>query len=411
MTTLILARKRQMLLLSFACFTAIGLVSGMLGVAWPSIRGTFGVSLDALAALLATSTVGFVIGSILAGQLVARVGVRRLVAVCNIAAAAAVAGYALAPQWGVIVALGLITGLAGGTVETALNIFVADNHSVRTMNWMHGSFGVGAVIGPLLMTAVISSGLGWRAGYAIAALLYLVLGLAFLAARRDTTFERGVPPARASAEEVRPRTVRPLESLRQGVVFFSAILFLLYTGVEVSAGQWSFTLFTESRGVSTYWAGIMTSVFWGMLTLGRILFGAAAGRIGIERLLRLSMAGAVFSSIVYLVPSLIAGFTAVTLLGLSLSAIFPTLTADTPNRVDSRHVANAIGLQTAAASIGFALLPGLAGALAERAGLESLGPFLVVSAILMLVSNEVVLWLVRRHKRRTAVAALTAREL
>ena len=98
-----------------------------------------------------------------------------------------------------------------------------------------------------------------------------------------------------------------------------------------------------------------------------------------------------------LVRSLPIGFVAIALMGLSLSAIFPTLTAQTPQRVGARHAGNVIGLQSSAASIGLAVLPGLAGTIAARVGLEALGPFLVFSSLLMLLVNQLAVVSLRRQ--------------
>lgn len=155
--------------------------------------------------------------------------------------------------------------------------------------------------------------------------------------------------------------------------------------------------------MSTVLAGLLTSVFWGMLTIGRILFGAAADRIGVQRLLRLSMIGAVLSGGLFLLRSPVASFISIGLMGLSLAAIFPTLTSDTPHRAGLGHAANAIGFQTGAASVGFAVLPGVAGFMAARLGLEVLGPYLVVTATLMLLTNEIAIRLVRRNHGRSSL--------
>jgi fucose permease len=154
----------------------------------------------------------------------------------------------------------------------------------------------------------------------------------------------------------------------------------------------------------------MVSLFWVMITLGRVVLGAAAVRVGVERLLRLAMLGVLLSTALLVVRAASVGFVALALMGLSLSSIFPTLTAHTPNRVGVDHAANAIGFQTGAASIGLALLPGLAGFLAARVGLESLGPFLVVGALLMLAINQAAAWLSRRERvvaEKAAVGSAT----
>lgn len=400
MTTISRARSHYTLALAFACFVALGAMSGLLGVAWPSIRQTFDLSLDALASLLITSTIGFTIGSLKAAQVMARLQVGWTLLIANMVGAAGFIGFVLAPSWWVLVAFGLLTGWAQGTIVTTLNIYVAATRSVRTMNWMHASFGVGAALGPLLMTAIVASGLNWRLGYVTGALLHLGLGVIYFTVVGTMTF-RGNSGAANTGPEAQPLSMSA--TLRLPIVWLGTLLFLLYTGVETTAGQWTYTWFTESRAATAYLAGAITSSFWAMLTVGRVVFGAGATRIGVERLLRLSMIGTVLSASLLLLPSLSIGLVAIALLGLSLSIIFPTLTSHTPARVGARDAGNAIGLQTGAASVGLAVLPGLAGIVAERVGLEALGPYLVVGALLMLVVNQVTVTLVRRQHAALAI--------
>jgi fucose permease len=398
--------RRYTLVLAFACFIALGMSNGMLGVAWPSMRGTFGLPLDALVAFLISSTIGFTTGSVLSGQIMARIGIGRFLLVMNLIAAAGFIGYVITPGWWVLVAMGLLTGWGAGAIDTGLNIYIATTRTVRIMNWMHAMFGVGATIGPLIMTAIIGAGLSWRVGYVLTAAVHLTLALLYISVLSYLDF-RGMAHV-ATADEPEARPVTPLETLRVPIVLLSVLLFLLYTGVESTTGQWAYSLFTEARAIPTYLAGLMTSLFWAMLTIGRIVFGAAADRIGIDRLLRWSMIGTIFSAGLFMIPSVVAGFVSVGFMGLSLAAIFPTLTSDTPVRVGLRHAANAIGLQTGAASVGFAILPGLAGVLAARLGLEMLGPYLLVTSVMMLVTNEVAMRLVRRNRLVAAAAASSA---
>jgi fucose permease len=392
-----IVKGRGTLILAFACFTAQGVVNGLLGLAWPSMRQTFGLPLDALGVLLISSTLGYVAGSVLVGRVMARIGIGRFLMMANILAALGLWGYALSPGWWLLVSLGLITGAMSGAIGVGLNIYVAATRSVRTMNWMHASYGIGATLGPLLMTVILSASLGWRFGYVVAGAVHLALGLSFIFALQQLDF-RGTQQGSTTANGETFRPVATTATLRMPIVLLSILLFLLYTGVESTTGQWSYSLFIEARSISPYLAGIMTSVFWGMLTVGRIVFGAAADRVGIERLLRLSMVGTLVAAVLFLLPSQLVSLITIGLMGLSLSAIFPTLTADTPKRVGSSHASNTIGLQTGAASVGFAILPGLAGYLAGRMGLEIIAPLLAISALLMNITNECALWLVRRRR-------------
>ncbi|MBN1964946.1 MAG: MFS transporter, partial [Anaerolineae bacterium] len=154
-------------------------------------------------------------------------------------------------------------------------------------------------------------------------------------------------------------------------------------------GQWPYSLFTEGRGIAATVAGTWVSVFWGGLTVGRFLAGVLTDRLGVHRLLRFSMIGVILGAalIVPQVAALNALGMAVT--GFMLAPIFPLLIASTRDRVGRAHAPNAIGFQVAAAGLGFAILPGLAGVLAGAIGLEVIGPFLVACALLMWALYEI----------------------
>jgi fucose permease len=93
-------------------------------------------------------------------------------------------------------------------------------------------------------------------------------------------------------------------------------------------------------------------------------------------------------------PADIVSFLALALMGFAMAPIFPLLTSITPGRLGVADATNAIGFQVAAASIGIAVLPGLAGALAERTTLEAIPPFMVATFIILFTLNEVAS---RRH--------------
>ena len=227
MVIVTMARNRYTLILGFACFIALGMMNGVLGVAWPSIRQTFGLSLDALVALLITSTIGFAVGSVFASKLMARLGAGWALLVANLLGAAGLVGYVLAPGWWVLVAFGLLTGWANGTIDTALNIYVAATRTVRTMNWMHACFGVGATIGPLLMTFIVGAGLSWRWGYVVGVVIHLALGVLYLTVVRSMTF-RGLSHTTGGDLSARPASMSA--TLRLPMVWLGLLLFLITLG-------------------------------------------------------------------------------------------------------------------------------------------------------------------------------------
>lgn len=135
------------------------------------------------------------------------------------------------------------------------------------------------------------------------------------------------------------------------------------------------------------------SIYWASLTASRLLVGSVADRVDVVTLLRGCIVGVVFgSALVWWNPVVPLGsFLGLALIGISLAPLFPSLISSTPKRMGAAHATNAIGFQVAAGSVGIALLPGFAGILAENRGLEIIGPFMVVAAIVMFFLHEAVI--------------------
>jgi fucose permease len=224
----------------------------------------------------------------------------------------------------------LIAGLGSGAIDAGMNAYAAHHFSPRLVNWLHAFYGVGATLGPLMMTAVLSAGLVWRWGYAVNAALLGVMSLCFLLTLRlwDQPTDA---PANAEALAAQPAPAGTLDTLRRPVVALSVVLFFLYTGVEVAAGQWTYSLFTEARGVSPAVAGVWAGVYWGSLTAGRIAFGAAAGRVPPLAILRATMLAAPLGALlIWADAAPLANFLGLALMGFCFAPMFPLLISLTP---------------------------------------------------------------------------------
>ena len=368
-------------------FVSLGLPDGMLGVAWPSIRATFGLPLDALGLLLATFATGYFVSSAVSGRVLSRFGIGTVLSASCAMTATALLGYALSPAWLGMVALGSVLGIGAGTIDAGLNTYAAVAHGARALNWMHAAFGVGAAIGPLVMTAILGAGLSWSLGYVVVALVQLGLAAGFVVTRERYVQSQ---PSSASASE-HGGSARAL--LRNPLAWISLGLFFVYVGLEAGAGQWSFSLFTLSRGAPVAVAGVLVSAYWACMTVGRVLFGALVGHVSSEQLLRPCMVIAIVAAGVIWLNVPLLSWVALGILGLVFAPIFPVLIAETPARLGAGQTANAVGLQIAAAVAGGAGIPAAIGLLAARTSLEVVGPCLLCVGVVQLALYEL---LVRR---------------
>jgi fucose permease len=379
--------------LSFLAFAGLGLPDGVLGVAWPSMRSELGLALDGLGALLVSTTAGYVTSSFLAGALLARMSLGVLLTLSCLFTGATLVGYALAPAWLVIVALGTVVGLGAGAIDAGINTFAATNFRPRTLHLLHASYGVGTSLGPLWMTSVLMGGASWRYGYLGIAGAQLVLAAGFAATARLWPRREGGTGA------TMPAGARLGETLCRPLTWLGATSFFLYLGVEAGAGAWLFSVLTEGRGMPMATAGTAVTVYWGALGVGRVAFGLAPDGLRPGRMLPPAIASAAAAAAFLALqrgpgPSVVA----VALLGLSLAPVFPALIATTPERLGASHTANLVGIQVAAAALGQSTLPALLGYAAQAAGFECVPLLLLAFALGLLFVHSLVVALGTRPR-------------
>ena len=392
--------------LSLGSFVALGLPDGMLGTAWPSARQTFGAPIADLGLILLISTIGSISVSAFVGTLIRRFGVAVLLACSAACAALAGTGYALAPHLWVLFAVAVLWGLAAGMMDGGLNTAVGLSGRPRLLNLLHAAYGVGTAIGPLLVTAAILLS-SWRSAYLVLAVLDLVVAALWLRQRRQERQERAAQDAAAAATEP-DRTPRagpaaPGETAaeqtapghpsdawsrrRSGfVVAAGMLIFFVYTGLEVAAGQWEASYCRGHLGLSASAAGLATFGFWGALTAGRLILAVLPRPVPPSRVVWWgSGIAAAAAALIWWQPGTPATLAAFVLLGGALAGVFPALIALTPVRIGRGRAQHAIAWQVGAAAGGGSGLSALVGLLIGVWGLSVLGPSLTVLAVLLLV--------------------------
>jgi fucose permease len=367
-----------------------GLPSGVLSVAWPSMSDTFGVAVTSLGIVVAAYTVGYTISSFSSGWILR---VSSLGLFLTFSAALSGLGYvafAFVPSWWWLLAVSATAGAGHGYLDTGVNLYAATQLSARATNWIHAFFGLGSLGGSSMMTGILLVGLGWEWGYGIVAAPFIVLVFGFLATR--SRWHNGDTE---SGEEV-VVAAGTFETLRVPGVWMGIAAFVLHTALEVAAGVWSFTLLTESRGLSVGSAGVWVTAYFGGLVAGRIALGTFADRLSLSSLFRLAGVLSLLGTLLFWQFTIVElSFVGLALLGFGLGPIFPTLVSATPRYVGKRHTQNSMGIQMGASAIGGGLLPAGVGIIAAAIGLEAVADSLVIGAVAMLV----VLWMFDRFVR------------
>jgi fucose permease len=371
----------SLLLLAYLAFTSMALPDGLLGVAWPSMRLSLGQPVGALGLLLPFGVVSSLLSSAATGFVLSRIGVGRLLAASTAMSALALLGYGLAPAFWAVIASTVLLAAGSGAIDSGLNAYAARRFSARHINWMHASYGLGATIGPLLVTGVAGAGLSWRWAYAIVAVVQALIALAFVVT--SSAWLTNGPAAGSAATESSAVTADPVRrGLRPQLVWPGAAIFMVETGLECSTALWAYFFLTAGRGLAAGPAAGTVSAYWATLCVARLVIGPVAERHGSYRVLAAGVTGLCLGAALVAAPAppavTVAGFVVI---ALAAAPMFPLLTLTTRDRVGPGHADQVIGVQVAAGSVGAATVPAAVGVLIGHYGAGALGPCLIVLAL------------------------------
>ncbi len=371
--------------LAFFGFTLIGAQSGAIGVLIPDLSSFYHVSDAVIGSLFFVSSIGYFISAFTSSLLLERLGLRRfmLIGICLFFGGTLVFGFK--PPFAVLLLMRLFLGLGMAIIETGFNAYVvAQPRHTSQLNTLHAFYGAGALLGPLIAAALVATVWGWSSVF----LLWTVLGIPLLLGIAAFYSRQIAQPGTLDEEEKTGGNIL-MKALRLPVVWWASTFLLLYVGVEVSLGNWSYTLLIDWQHQQTWLASWMVSGYWLGLTLGRFTLTRIAERLRITtiNLIFICMGGTIFSVlIVWLLPSTLFAALGLLLIGFCLGPIYPTTVAVLPKLVARHLVSSAIALLVSVSILGIAIFPWLAGVLAQGIGIWSLLPYIIVLTALMILS-------------------------
>lgn len=379
------ARGRNMvstalLMMIYLSFISLGLPDSMLGSAWPAMN----VSLNAplWGAGLVQMLISFctIISSLNSAKLIRRFGTGKLTAISVATTALALLGFSLAKNYAFLLLMAVPLGLGAGAVDAGLNNYVALHCEAKHMSWLHCFWGIGTIIGPMILSAVLRVGGSWATGYravgliqcAVSALLFATLGM----------WKHGnIQQEEHGAKALSVWEVLSLPGAKAGMVTF-----LCYCAVESTLGLWGATYISQVRGVDEATAASFGAMFYIGITVGRAISGFMAMKLLPKQMVRVGQALLALGCIFMMIPagSTLSGIGLV-VCGLGCAPIYPNIIQDTPVNYGTENSQAAIGVQMAFAYVGSTFLPSIFGALAGVGGYGLLPYFAISICVLMTV--------------------------
>lgn len=393
--------QSHILFIAFFGFVIVGLPSGTMNVLWRYIQSDLKVTFSALGTLLIITSMGGLIVSSYSGSIIARMGIARFLLIGTGLCLIGYGGFVLATSWNWLIASSVLMGFGVSALINSFNTFVATNFQSSRVNWLHASFGIGSMIGPVVVTLlVIDRSLPWQSAYILIAAAFATLLVLILLTRQSWT----VPEETNEQAGLKTRSASMRETLRLSTVWIAIGVFFFSTGTEISTSQLTNTLFVDGRGYDAKMVSTWIGIFWLCFTASRLFTGFFIDRVDYRIFLRVCMLGTIVGGMLIalnLTPNV--SFAGILLMGITIAPLAPTLFSNTPRQVGMNHAPNAIGFLNTGASLGLALPPAFASRLSESVGLELIPPFLIAMIVITFILHEALLYNLQR-KAKPALA-------
>ncbi|GAA0878857.1 MFS transporter [Algoriphagus jejuensis] len=377
-------KKILLLLVIYLAFISLGLPDSLLGAAWPAMFGDLSVPVDYAGILSMIVAAGTVVSSLFSGKVIDKFGVAPVTTASVLITALALMGYSQSHHFGYLCLLAIPLGLGAGSVDAALNNYVALHYQARHMNWLHSFWGVGAAIGPIIMASHLAKGESWSNGYQTVAWIQIGLVVILLAAL--PLWVRGKSEKSAHQQAKSPGIISlltTLPGLKQAL-----LVFFCYGTLETSFGLWGASYLVFERGFEADQAARFVSLYFLGITLGRFFSGFLTSHFSNRQLVYLGQGVIGVGILMLFLPfsaTILPGFL---LIGLGCAPIFPSLLHETPVNFGKQYSQSIMGMQMASAYVGITLMPFLFGKMAFFTGQGFLLAFLGIFLGLMFLFTK-----------------------
>ena len=368
----------------YLAFISLGLPDALLGSAWPSMYPAFHVPVSYAGIISMIIAAGTVISSLQSDRLPKKLGTGKITAISVATTAVALFGFSVSHSFIALCLWAVPYGLGGGSVDAALNNYVALHYESRHMSWLHCMWGIGAAGGPVIMGWALA-GSTWQNGYRIISILQIVLTAVLI-----FSLPLWQTPADAGAgEEFTPEHRTISELLKVPGVPEVMLCFAFYSGVEGIAGMWAASYCTLTRGLDAMTAASWASLFYVGITVGRFFSGFLTMKFNDQQMIRMGQLLNAVGIVLILLPfgnALLP--VGLVVAGLGCAPIYPSIIHETPSNFGKNLSMSMTGLQMAAAYTGSTLLSPIFGVLAQNITMK-LYPFvLLLMLVLMTVFSE-----------------------
>lgn len=378
-----------LLIIIYFAFISLGLPDSLLGSIWPIAHRELGVPLAWSGPIFMIISLDTVVSSLLSDRLTRRLGAG-LVTVLSVALTAlALFGFGISTSYWMLCLWAVPYGLGAGSIDAALNNYVALHFKSRHMSWLHCMWGIGASTGPYIMSMILTRGGTWHQGYQTISLIQLILTAVVMLSLPLWKKQRLVSDANTtnSNSPSHALSLREIFALRGAKEVM--ITFFAYCALEQTAGLWASSYLSNFRGIDPVTAAGYASLFYLGITGGRAISGFITFLLNDSQMIRLGQGIAALGLLLLLFAPVDAlSLAGLVITGLGCAPIYPSIIHSTPAHFGTDKSQAVIGVQMASAYLGNVFMPPLFGLIARYTSIALFPVYLILLLILMIIMHE-----------------------
>lgn len=397
-----------LLIIIYLIFISLGLPDSILGSSFPAISENLGVTKELGGYIGMVVSVCTMTSSLLSPFLIKKFKTIGVVcaSICLTVIGLVIVSFVKSDQIWAFFLAGIILGLGAGSIDNALNNYVALNYKAIHMNWLHCSWGVGASMGPLIIGSFINpeaQSAGWENGVRVLAAIQgtiLLISLISIPFWNKVAIKNNYIEISDDKNEKTSKKYKEL--FKNPMLYFAILIFLAYCSLEQTTGLWIATYLHNVKHVDTQVSALLTSTFYIGITVGRFICGPLSLKLKEKFMNRLGIAIIGIGLILILLPLdtifSLAGFV---IIGLGCSPVYPGFMKLTPQFFGKSDSQFAMSMQSAGATLGCLIIPPLFGTIGKAINDFSFLPYYLLALfIILLVSAETQYKLVKKRNSK-----------
>ncbi len=369
-----------LLVFIYIFYIGLGVPDSLLGAAWPAIYSELSVPVSYASFISSIISCGTVFSSLFSTRVIAKLGTPHVTVLSTSLTAIALLGFSCSHNFLWLCICGIPLGIGAGSIDTALNNYVALHYTSMQINFLHCFYGVGVTISPYLMSLALSDNMNWRGGYRT--VFFIQLTIAALSVISLPIWKK-VKQALPQEEPIRVLSLSQM--LRRRKIWASCGVFLGISSLESTCLIWGSTYLSESVGMSADVAAALITFYFIGMTVGRLLSGLLTIKYSDWQII-FSGQAVIFVAIILLLMQTNAIITALGLflIGLGNGPVFPNITHLTPGLYSKETSQSIIGIEMAFSNLSIMLTPILFGVVTTYTGVAIFPKFLLIMFLIMI---------------------------